>query len=122
MTADAAPASPLTALPELKSCPFCGGEAGLLTSVDYGAECGEGIVSAIHCIACHSRSPSHPGRTGRFPAANAWNALPRLADGLRPEAPASVDTAASVAWIVRALPILAERLGVRLPPFPRRPT
>ena len=115
MTADAAPASPL---PKLKPCPACGA-SGRFCTRDYGewtVECDSApVAEGWTCW-------RGPFRDSYSKAADAWNALPRLGDGLRPEAPASVDTAASVAWIVRALPILAERLGVRLPPFPRRPT
>lgn len=117
--------------PTLKPCPFCGGEAGLLTSI-YDDNDGDGIVSAIDCLACHARGPGHHGRSSEGLAADAWNKLPRLVDGLRAEpAPpgfalldeaarhALEDTAEGVLWLRRAVTTLAERHGVKLPPTPK---
>lgn len=114
--------------PALKPCPACGMGAHLYT--EHGVRV---VCDAMACV----QGPNGYGR--RFDptaeAVAAWNALPRLADGLRPEAAtASVtgfalldeaarhaleDTAETVLWLRRAVTVMAERHGVKLPPAPR---
>lgn len=114
--------------PVLLPCPACGAGAVFNADDDGGV-----------WVECASRGRFRrcwrgPSRDEEREARDAWNALTRLADGLRPE-PAStgyalldeaarqalLDTAEGVLWLRRSLTVLAERHGVKLPPAPRPP-
>ena len=126
-----------TPIPALLPCPFCGGAAELASAV--GRRRSDGEVGRAHFVACARCDASGPAALEPAPAALAWNKLPRLADGLRPESASTgfalldeaarhalEDTAEGVLWLRRAVTTLAERHGVKLPPAPRikprRPT
>lgn len=112
----------------LKPCPFCGSEGKWVE-----ASCSTHFVACADEAKCWSEGPA---RNTPAEAIDAWNALPRLADGLRPEAAKSAesgfalldeaarhaleDTAETVLWLRRAVTALAERHGVKLPPAPGR--
>lgn len=56
--------------PEVKPCPFCGGDAEIVGSVDCNLHCvGEPFYS-VHCTACGVVMANHTTRSG---AVNAWN-------------------------------------------------
>lgn len=113
--------------PPLKPCPACGAGA-FLNGDEHGwwIECASREGDEVRCWRGPSRDEEREAR-------DAWNALPRLVDGLRaePAAPtgyalldeaarhALEDTAEGVLWLRRSLTVLAERHGVRLPPTPK---